>query len=193
MRIARLIAPALLLMAAPAFAADAQGVSTYTIDATHSEAGFRVRHLVSKTSGRFTKLTGTITVNEKDLSKSSVQVAIDASSVNTDDAGRDKHLRSADFFDVEKYPTITFKSTAVKDLGNGRLEVTGDFTMHGVTRTISFPITNFGAKAGMKPGTTVAGFGDGALTLNRQDYGVSYGKGLLGDEVQITLDVEATK
>src|SRR5690348_18473845 len=93
MRIARLIAPALLLMAAPAFAADTQGVSTYTIDATHSEAGFRVRHLVSKTSGRFTKLTGTITVNEKDLSKSSVQVTIDAASVNTDDAGRDKHLR----------------------------------------------------------------------------------------------------
>ena len=193
MRLARLIAPAILLMAAPAFAADTQAVSTYTIDATHSEAGFRVRHLVSKVSGRFTKLTGTITVNEKDLSKSSVQVSIDAASVNTDDAGRDKHLRSADFFDVEKYPTITFKSTAVKDLGNGRLEVTGDFTMHGVTKSITFPITNFGAKSGMKPGTAVAGFGDGSLTINRQDYGVSYGKGLLGDEVQITLDVEATK
>ena len=193
MRLARLIAPAILLMAAPAFAADTQAVSTYTIDATHSEAGFRVRHLVSKVSGRFTKLTGTITVNEKDLSKSSVQVTIDAASVNTDDAGRDKHLRSADFFDVEKFPAITFKSTAVKDLGNGRLEVTGDFTMHGVTKSITFPITNFGAKPGMKPGTTVAGFGDGSLTINRQDYGVSYGKGLLGDEVQITLDVEATK
>lgn len=188
MRLTRLIAPAILLMAAPAFAAD-----TYTIDATHSEVGFRVRHLVSKTSGRFTKLSGTITVDEKDLSKSSVQVSIDAASVNTDDAGRDKHLRSADFFDVEKYPAITFKSTAVKDLGNGKLEVTGAFTMHGVTKTISFPITNFGAKPGMKPGTAVAGFGDGALTLDRQDYGVSYGKGLLGDEVQITLDVEATK
>lgn len=193
MRLTRLIAPAILLMAAPAFGADTQGVSTYTIDASHSEVGFRVRHLVSKTSGRFTKFTGTIIVNEKDISKSSVQVVIDASSVNTDDAGRDKHLRSADFFDAEKFPTITFKSAAVKDLGNGRLEVTGDFTMHGVTKAITFPITNFGARAGLKPGTTVAGFGDGALTLNRQDYGVSYGKGLLGDEVQITLDVEATK
>ena len=188
MRFARLIAPAILLMAAPAFAAD-----TYTIDATHSEVGFRVRHLVSKVSGRFTKFTGTITVDAKDISKSSVQVTIDAGSVNTDDAARDKHLRSADFFDVEKYPAITFKSTAVKDLGNGRLEVTGDFTMHGVTKSIAFPITNFGAKPGMKPGAVVAGFGDGTLTLNRQDYGVSYGKGLLGDDVQITLDVEASK
>lgn len=193
MRLTRLIAPAALVLALPAFSADTRAVSTYTIDATHSEVGFRVRHLVSKTSGRFTKLTGTITVDEKDFSKSTVQVSIDASSINTDDASRDKHLRSADFFDVEKYPVITFKSTAVKDLGNGRLEVTGDFTMHGVTKRITFPITNFGAKAGMKPGTTVAGFGDGTLTINRQDYGVSYGKGMLGDEVQITLDVEATK
>ena len=188
MRLARLIAPAALVLALPAWAAD-----VYTIDATHSEVGFRVRHLVSKVSGRFTKFTGTLTLDPKDIGKSSVRVVIDAASVNTDNEARDKHLRSADFFDVEKYPAITFTSTAVKDLGQGRLEVTGDFTLHGVTKRISFPITSFGVKPGLKPGSAVAGFGDGALTINRQDYGVSYGKGLLGDEVQITLDVEATK
>lgn len=188
MRVSRFLAPAALVLALPAFAGD-----TYTIDATHSEVGFRVRHLVSKISGRFSKFTGTITVDDKDITKSSVQVSIDAASVNTDSEGRDKHLRSADFFDVEKYPSLTFKSTAVKDLGNGKLQVTGDLTMHGVTKSVSFPVTNFGAKPGMKPGTFVAGFGDATLTLNRQDYGVSYGKGMIGDEVQISLDVEATK
>ncbi len=188
MRLARLLAPAVLLLALPAFASD-----TYTIDATHSEVGFRIRHLVAKTSGRFTKFTGTLTLDAKDISKSSVQVTIDAASINTDSEGRDKHLRSADFFDVEKFPTVTFKSTAVKDLGQGKLQVTGDLTLHGVTKSVSFPITNFGAKAGMKPGTTVAGFGDGTLTINRNDFGIKAYAGVLGDDVQITLDVEAGK
>ena len=116
-----------------------------------------------------------------------------AASITTDNETRDKHLRSADFFDVAKFPVITFKSTAVKEVSKGKLEVTGDLTMHGVTKRVTFPITNAGTQPGMRPGSVVAGFVDGALTLNRQDFGVSYGKGLVGDDVAIELNVEAGK
>ncbi|MDE3245669.1 MAG: polyisoprenoid-binding protein [Acidobacteriota bacterium] len=183
----RLLLPALLVVA-PAFASD-----TYKIDSVHSEVGFKIRHLVAKTSGRFTAFRGTITVDSKDLSKSSVEVTIDVASINTDNANRDADLRSEKFFDAAKYPTITFKSTAVKETSKGKLEITGDFTLHGVTKRISFPITSLGTIPGMRPGSTVIGFGDGALKLNRHDYGVSIMKGVLGDDVDISLDVEAVK
>ena len=113
--------------------------------------------------------------------------------MNTDVEARDNHLRSDAFFDVAKYPAITFKSTSVKEVAKGKLEVTGDFTLRGVTKRITFPITNAGTQAGPKPGTVVAGFIDGALTIDRQDYGVSYGKGMVGDEVAISLNIEAGK
>ena len=183
----RLLLPALMLVA-PASAAD-----TYKIDSVHSEVGFKIRHLVAKTSGRFTAFRGTITVDSTDLSKSSVEITIDATSINTDNANRDADLRGEKFFDVAKYPTITFKSTAVKETSKGKLEITGDFTLHGVTKRISFPITSLGTIPGMRPGSTVIGFGDGALKLNRHDYGVSTMKGVLGDDVDISLDVEAVK
>ncbi len=182
-----LLLPALMLVA-PAVASD-----TYKIDSVHSEVGFKIRHLVAKTSGRFTAFRGTITVDPKDLSKSSVEVIIDAASINTDNANRDADLRGEKFFDVAKYPAITFKSTAVQETSKGKLEITGDFTLHGVTKRISFPITSLGTIPGMRPGSTVIGFGDGALKLNRHDYGVSTMKGVLGDDVDISLDVEAVK
>jgi polyisoprenoid-binding protein YceI len=178
----------LALAALPALAQD-----TYKIDPVHSEVSFKVRHLLAKVSGRFTKFSGAINVNPADISKSSVEVTIDAASISTDNEARDKHLRSDAFFDVAKFPTITFKSTSVKEVSKGKLEITGDFTLHGVTKRITFPISNAGTQPGMKPGTVVAGFVDGALTINRQDYGVSYGKGMVGDEVAIELNVEADK
>ena len=178
----------LALAALPALAQD-----TYRIDPVHSEVSFKVRHLLAKVSGRFTKLSGDIKIDTKDISKSSVMVSIDAASVNTDVEARDNHLRSDAFFDVAKYPAITFKSTSVKEVAKGKLEVTGDFTLRGVTKRITFPITNAGTQAGPKPGTVVAGFIDGALTIDRQDYGVSYGKGMVGDEVAISLNIEAGK
>ena len=183
----RLLLPAFLLVA-PAFAAD-----TYKIDSVHSEVGFKIRHLVAKTSGRFTAFHGTISVDSSNLSKSTVDIIIDAASINTDNDYRDKDLRSDKYFDVANNPTITFKSTAVKELSKGKLEVTGDFTLHGVTKRISFPITSLGTIPGMNPGSTVIGFGDGALKLNRHDYGISAMKGVLGDDVDISLDVEAVK
>jgi polyisoprenoid-binding protein YceI len=184
----RTVLAVLALAALPALAQD-----TYKIDPVHSEVSFKVRHLLAKVSGRFTKFSGDIKIDTKDISKSSVEVSIDAASINTDVEARDNHLRSDAFFDVAKYPAITFKSTSVKEVAKGKLEITGDFTVHGVTKRITFPITNAGTQAGPKPGTVVAGFIDGALTIDRQDYGVSYGKGMVGDEVAISLNIEAGK
>jgi len=184
----RSLLPLLALVALPALAQD-----VYQIDAVHSEVSFKVRHLLAKTSGRFQKFSGTIKLNAADISKSSVDVTIDAASVNTDNEARDKHLRSADFFDTAKYPTITFKSTSVKEVAKGKLEVTGDFTLRGVTKRITIPITNAGTQPGMQPGSVVAGFIDGAVTINRNDYGIKYGPGVLGDDVAISLNIEAGK
>lgn len=184
----RVLLASLALAALPALAQD-----TYKIDPVHSEVSFKIRHLLAKTSGRFTKFSGTIKVDTADISKSSVEVSIEVASINTDNADREKHLKSPDFFDVEKYPTITFKSTSVKEVVKGKLEVTGDFTLHGVTKRITFPVTNAGTQPGMQPGTVVAGFIDGALTINRNDYGIKAFPGALGDEVAISLNVEAGK
>jgi polyisoprenoid-binding protein YceI len=187
MRILRAFAPVVLLAALPALAAD-----TYKIDAAHSEVSFKIRHLLSKTPGRFTKFEGAIQVDEKNLAKSSVDVTIQTASINTDNGDRDKHLRSADFFDVDKYPTITFKSTSVKEVAKGKLEITGDLTMHGVTRKVTFPMTNLGTMA--SPFKDVrAGFTDGELKINRNDFGIKAFPGVLGDDVEISLNVEAVK
>ncbi len=178
----------LALASLPALAQD-----TYKIDPVHSEISFKIRHLLAKTSGRFTKFSGDVKVDAKDIGKSSVEVSIETASINTDNEARDKHLRSDAFFDVAKYPVITFKSTSVKEVAKGKLEVTGDFTLHGVTKRITFPITNAGSMPGMKSGTVVAGFTDGVVTLNRNDYGITTYPGALGDDVAISLNIEAGK
>ena len=143
-------------------------------------------------SGRFAKFDGTIKVDTKDITKSSVEIAINAASVNTDNDARDKHLKSPDFFDTEKFPAITFKSTLVKEPAKGKLEVTGDLTIKGITKQVTFPITNAGTHEA-KPGKVLAGFIDGTLKINRNDFNIKYGPGILGDDVEITLDVEAGK
>jgi len=189
-----LILSAMTLLAAMPATLAAQtpaGVQVYQIDAVHSNVEFKVRHLMSKVTGRFGKVDGTVTLNTQDIAKSSVDVTIAVSSITTNDAKRDGHLMSPDFFDAAKYPTITFKSTSVKEVAKGRLEVTGTFTMRGVSKTLVLPISNLGTAADPWK-NVVAGF-EGALKLNRQDYGVSYGPGLVGDEVDIDLNVEAKK
>ena len=178
----------LALAALPALAQD-----TYKIDPVHSEVSFKIRHLLAKTSGRFTKSAGVIKIDKADVGKSSVEITIEVASINTDNEARDKHLKSVEFFDVEKFPTITFKSTSVKEVTKGKLEVTGDFTLHGVTKKITIPITNAGTMAGMQPGSVVAGFTDGAVTINRNDYGIKTYPGALGDDVAISLNIEAGK
>jgi len=185
----RTLLATLVLAALPALA----GEDTYKIDPVHSEVSFKVSHLLAKVSGRFTKFEGTIKVDTSNISKSSVDVTIDAASLTTDNEARDKHLKSPDFFDVAKFPVITFKSTIVKEVAKGKLEITGDFTLHGVTKQITFPITNAGTQAGMTPGSVVAGFIDGALTLNRNEYGIKTFPGVIGESVAISLNAEAGK
>lgn len=170
---------------------------TYLIDNAHSLIGFSVRHLtISDVHGRFNDFTGTIHYNEKDISKSSVEFSAKAASINTDIKGRDDHLRSADFFDVEKYPEITFKSSRIESQGQQYLMV-GQFTMHGVTKEISFP---FQLTSLIKDQRGKMRFGVRAeLTINRQDYGVSWSKTLdsgglaVSNEVKIELNFEAVK
>jgi polyisoprenoid-binding protein YceI len=190
----RTVLAAFALTALPALAAiPVLAQDTYKIDPVHSEVGFKLRHLLSKVSGRFTKFTGDIKIDNKDITKSTVDVTIEVASLNTDMEARDKHLKTAEFFDAEKFPVITFKSTAVKEVAKGKLEVTGDFTLHGVTKRITIPITNAGTQPGMKPGTVVAGFIDGAATINRNDFGIKAFPGALGDDVAISLNIEAGK
>ena len=182
-----------VLISAGAFAAD-----SFVIDKNHSEAIFQVRHMVSRVSGRFDDFAGTITVDRANPSVSSVEFTIKAPSIDTGVADRDKHLRSADFFDAEKYPEITFKSTAIKPSGRKDVyDVTGTFTMRGVTKTITLPVEFLGFIKDPR-GNERAGFST-HTTLNRKDYGINWnraldnGGALLSDDVDVTVNIEAAK
>jgi len=193
MSIHRLLVPAMLaLAAAPALAAD-----TLVVDRSHSQAGFQIRHLFSTVRGRFTTFEGTIAMDAAKPEASSVTFTIDAASIDTDNADRDKHLRSGDFFDVEKHPAITFTSDKVKATGKDLYTVTGTLTMRGVAKTITLPVTYLGA--GKDPwGNSRAGFST-TVTLNRKDYGINWNKALdtggvlLGDDVAVTIELEAVR
>ena len=172
------------------------GSTTYTIDPAHSSANFSVTHLmISKVPGQFHGVNGTVVVDDKDFSKSSVNVTIDANTVNTNEPDRDKDLKSANFFDVAKYPTITFKSTKVEKNADGSLKVTGDLTIHGVTKSVVLNAT--APKAPIKDPWGLTRTATSASTqINRKDFGITWNKTLdgvglvLSDEVNITLDVE---
>ncbi|MDI9929341.1 YceI family protein [Rhodococcus sp. IEGM 1354] len=166
---------------------------TWAIDPTHSTVGFTVRHLVvSKVRGRFQNFTGTVTVAADGTP--SVDAEIDVTSITTDNEQRDGHLKTADFFEVEKFPTATFKSTSVKADG-GNFVVTGDFTLHGVTKSIDLKLEFNGVNAGMGNGP-VAGF-EASTTINRKDFGISIdmplegGGAVVGDKIALNLDIEA--
>ncbi len=193
MRSLALILPVLALTALPALAQ----TSTYKVDSVHSEVGFKVRYLVGKTAGAFSKYTGTVMVDDKDVTKSRVELTVDAASVNTNNEARDKHLRTADFFDVEKHPTLSFTSVAVKEVAKGQLEVTGDFTLRGVTKRITVPVKSLGATINPRTKQTAVAF-ESAFTIARKDYGVSYGLAdagnvVVGNEVEILLTILANK
>ena len=163
---------------------------SFTIDGAHSSAEFRIRHLgVSNVSGRFNDIAGTITIDEKDETKTAVEVTIQAESIDTANEARDKHLRNADFFDVEKFPTLSFKSKTFKKTGEGKYEITGDFTMHGVTKEIKVEAEKIGDGKG-RNGEALIGF-ETEFKINRTDYGMNTSTTLIGDEVKITVAVEA--
>ncbi len=168
---------------------------TYKIDKSHSEAVFQVRHLVTKVRGRFDDFDGTIQINEDRPELSSVEFTIRAASIDTNEKDRDTHLRSADFFDVEKFPTITFKSTRISRKSDESYGVIGDLTIHGVTKEVTLPVTHLG-KAKDPWGNERVGF-ESELTLNRKDYGLMWnapleiGGFLVGDEVKVSVSIQA--
>jgi len=192
------LAPAFALAVAlsPAVRA-ADPAEVYQIDPVHSAVSFKIRHLVSHVEGQFKDFSGTITADPAHPESASVVFAIKAASIDTRVEQRDKHLRSGDFFDVDKFPDITFKSTKIVPAGADKYDVTGSFTMHGVTKEITIPVSFMGL---IKDpwGNQRAGFSI-ALTLNRRDYGIVWNKVLdqggtmLGDDVAVSIELEAVK
>jgi polyisoprenoid-binding protein YceI len=174
----------------------AAATSTWQIDPNHSAAQFAVRHMaISTVRGAFSKLSGSVQLDDKDITKSSVEVTIDAASVDTRVADRDKDLRSDRFFDVEKYPTLTFKSTKVEQTEPGKLKITGDLTIHGVTKQVVLDVEGLTAPV-KDPWGNQRAAANATTKINRQDFGVKWnakmdsGGWVVGDDVAITIDVE---
>jgi polyisoprenoid-binding protein YceI len=181
-----------VLLIQSAFAAD-----TFVFDKVHSTIGFQIRHLFSTVPGKFDDFEGTINFDEANPDNSSVEVTIQSASINTGFEKRDDDLRSPNFFDAKKFPTITFKSTSVKATGSNTADVTGDLTMHGVTKEVVLKVELIGKGPGMKPGSLVSGW-DASTALKRSDYGLAWNKviegtQIVGDDVKIELHVEADK
>ncbi|HEV8336383.1 MAG TPA: YceI family protein [Candidatus Polarisedimenticolia bacterium] len=169
----------------------------YKIDPDHSNVGFSIRHFFSKVPGHFKNYEGTIALDPKDLSKAKVDVSIDTGSIDTGVEDRDKHLKSPDFFDAAKYPKMTFVSTEVIQKGPNHAAVKGNLTLHGVTK----PVTLEADVLGFSPdpwGGYRGGF-EAKTTLKRSDFGISWNKAveggglLLGDDVEVTLNIEAVR
>lgn len=181
--------------------ANAPGPSTTTwnIDPVHTTAEFKVRHMmITNVKGQFTGITGMLSLDENDVTKSHVEASIDAATINTREADRDAHLKSADFLDVEKFPTLTFSSSRVIRKGDGELEVDGDLTIHGVTRKVVFAVEGPTAP-GKDPWGNIRIGWTATTKIKRGDFGLTWnaaletGGILVGDEVTITFDVEAVK
>ena len=189
----KLLASLLALSPALALAAG----TTWNVDPSHSQVGFSVKHLViSNVRGEFGKYAGKVVLDDADPTKSTVEATVDVASIDTRVADRDTHLKSPDFFDVEKYPTMTFRSTKVAKAGNGALKVTGDLTLHGVTKPVVLDVTTTPEVKGAY-GETRRGFAATAK-LNRKDFGLTWSKTVeagpvVGDQVTIALDLEVVK
>jgi polyisoprenoid-binding protein YceI len=173
--------------------------TTWNIDPVHSTAEFKVKHMmIANVKGQFAKLTGTLTLDESDLTKSRAETSIEAASIQTRDPQRDAHLKSPDFFDVEKFPTLSFKSTSISLVRNGELAVEGDLTIRDVTRKVLFKAEGPTPPTKDPWGNTRVAL-SASTRINRKDFGLSWnaaletGGILVGDEVGITLDVEFVK
>lgn len=174
-------------------------VTTWNLDPVHSVAEFKVKHMmISNVKGQFTGISGVLALDEQNIANSRVEASIDAASINTRDTQRDAHLKSADFFDVEKFPALTFKSKQVKRTGDDELAVKGDLTIHGVTRQVVFKVEGPTAPGKDPWGNTRVGL-SAVAKINRKDFGLTWnaaletGGILVGDEVTITLDVQFVK
>lgn len=180
------------LVAVPA----AAGAAKYELDTSHTYAGFKVKHMmVSNVKGSFQRLTGTVDYDEKAPEKIAIRAEIETASINTDNSKRDEHLRSADFFDAAKHPKMTFVSKKAKALGKGKLQVTGDLTIRGVTKEVVLDVQGLDARVKDPWGMYRRG-GEASGKINRKDFGLTWnnaletGGVLVGDEVFLTLEFE---
>ncbi|HEY5952460.1 MAG TPA: YceI family protein [Kofleriaceae bacterium] len=171
--------------------------TTYQIDTTHSAVEFSIRHLmIAKVRGRFTQFSGTLELDEGDVTKSTVKAEIQAASINTAEDKRDAHLRSADFFDVEAYPLITFASKQIEERGD-ELRVLGALTIHGVTKDVTLTVEKLGTAKDPWGNQRVAFAAKGSI--DRKEFGLGWnqvleaGGFLVGDKVELTLDVQAVR
>jgi len=177
-------------------ATPAVAVTTWNIDSVHSSAQFKVKHMmISNVKGEFTTITGILKYDTENVANSYVEASIDATTISTRDAQRDAHLKGADFFDVEKYPALTFKSTRVSRKSDEELTVAGDLTIHGVTRSVVFEVEGPSAPTKDPWGNTRVGL-SATTRINRKDFGLTWnaaletGGILVGEDVSITLDVQ---
>lgn len=184
-----LLCTSVLILVSSAFAQ----VEAWKIDPMHSAAQFAVRHLgISTVRGEFKKVSGSASYDPADASKTTLEATIDATSVDTRVDMRDNDLRSANFLDVQKYPTITFKSKRAESAGSGKLKITGDLTIHGVTKEVVLDVD--GPTAAVKDPRGNYHMGASATTtVNRKDFGVSGAAGMVGDDISITIDTELVK
>ena len=182
--------------ATPTNAAAPGTVTTWNIDPAHSAAEFKVKHMmISNVKGRCSGLSGVLKLDEADYTHSTVEASIPVSSINSGDEKRDGHLKSADFFDAEKFPAMTFKSTNIDSTGGGNYEVTGELTIHGVTKSVVLKVEDVSEPSKDPWGNHRIGL-SGSTKINRKDFGLTYnsaletGGVLVGEEVTITLDVQ---
>jgi polyisoprenoid-binding protein YceI len=168
-------------------------VQTWNIDPAHSAAQFSVRHMgISNVHGTFTKVSGKVDYDAADVSKTKIDATIEAASIDTRVEMRDNDLRSDHFFDAAKYPSITFKSTKVESAGTGKLKVTGDLTIHGVTKEVVLDVDGPTEPAKDPKGNLHVG-ASGSTKINRKDFGVNGASSMVGDDVPITLDLELVR
>ncbi len=187
----RLIVLFLALMFLTACAA-LEAADPFVVDPTHSSVVFKIQHAgISSIFGRFNEMSGDFMIDKQDPANSSFALNIKASSVDTNNAARDKHLRSPDFFNTKQFPALTFKSTSVRRVEKG-YEVTGDFTMHGVTKQITFVLEGGSKEIEFPKGRKRIGFTT-ALTLKRSDFGMDKGAGVLGEDVHVEIGMEAVQ
>jgi polyisoprenoid-binding protein YceI len=183
----------LALVFAVSLAAAPAGATSWEIDNNHSEVAFQIRHFVTQVRGHFDTFGGTVVMDDENMANSSVEFWVETESIDTRNDNRDKHLRSADFFEVEKYPRITFTSEKIVKTGDNSFDVTGTFTMHGVSKTITLPVTFLGTM------TTQRGAKAGFATeteLDRKEYGIVWnqaldaGGAMLSDNVSVEINLE---
>ena len=188
----RIFLPLLLSLLTLSFQMAQAAPETYAIDSVHSNVAFKIRHLgISWVNGSFKQFEGKVTLDPENPEKSTVKVTVQSASIDTATPDRDKHLRSPDFFNAEKFPVLSFESSKVTAKGQNVYEVTGNFTLLGVVKPVTFVFNGSDAVKGMK-GETRRG-GDAAFTLKRSDFGMSKMIGPIGDEVQVSLSFEGVK